>query len=99
MPCYKARRRMQRQQRPAALCNWWRSTARTERGPGMCPPRRACAVRPRDIGAERVQRIIRDEPAPDKVPKRVDRLAWIPTAGGLMQRIEEARPRGFEDGQ
>ena len=46
-----------------------------------------------------MERIIRDEAAPDQTPERFDRLARIACAGGLVKWIEEACTGGLENGK
>ena len=46
-----------------------------------------------------MERVVGDEAAPDQAPKRIDGLAGIAAADGLMQRVEEAGAGGLENGQ
>ena len=43
--------------------------------------------------------IVGDEAAPDQAPERLDGLARIACAGGLVEWIEEASAGGLEDGK
>jgi hypothetical protein len=67
-------------QRPAALRCGRSGPARTENHSGLQPPRRARALGPGDVRAQRMQRIVGDEAAPDQAPQRLDGLARIAAA-------------------
>ena len=47
-----------------------------------------------------MKRVVGDEPFPGQIPQRLDRLARIPAAGGIMDRAEErcaVRPQVLGD--
>ena len=67
----------------AAWCGASEKLRRFEGGAG------ANALGSHDIGPERMQRIVGDEPPPHQAPQSVDGLARIATSNSLMHWIEE----------
>src|SRR2546426_6529208 len=78
-------------ERPAAFGRRRGETARAKGGglggaPRLAP--RGAAARER---AQRVKRVVGDEPLPDEIPECVDGLAGIAAANRVMQGTEERR--------
>src|ERR1700722_14194173 len=88
-----------RQQRQAPLCSRRRGSPGAEDSTGLHSPLRPIAVRPRDVGAQRMQRGVGDEPAPDQAPQRFNRLAGVAAAQCGVERIEETCAGGFKKGE
>src|SRR5205823_5033242 len=89
----KASRSFYRNERPPSLGRRGSETPRAERR-DVGPPRRLVApprrVRARER-AQRVKRVVGDEPAPHERPQRVDRFRGIAAADRVVQRTEKRR--------
>ena len=87
-----SRRDRSRHQRPSAFGRRRRQAPRSERRDAGATPRVAAPRRARARErAQRVKRVVGDQPLPDQVPQRVDRFAGIAAADRLVQRPEERR--------
>ena len=86
-------------QRPPSFRGRRRQPPRAERGRlelALLPPWRARLCE----GAQRVERVVGDRPAPHEIPERGDGVVGIAAADGLVKRAEEAgavRPEKFDD--
>ena len=71
------------------------------RRPAGVRVRRRCSrlSPPVDVGAQRVPRIVGDEPAPDERPQRVDGFAGKPPPDRFVNRAEERRALRLQERQ
>ena len=89
-------------QRPPAFGRRRRQAARSKRR-DLHPPELGLPARRARAGegAQRVKRVVGDQPVPDQIPERVDGLGGEAAAGGLEDRREERRAalaQAVEDG-